>query len=347
MTKRRTPPVVTALAALVLAAGCGTTTAAPRDPAGSGDRLDARRLGGPCPGGTGGDKAPAGSYLTEPGIWVRVDALDRGSRTRLPDSEFSAYRGTFVTEGGDAAVLAALPDPVDRLEIHDPVAGRIGEALEAGATVVAHVRPGYRPRDVAFALALKGDDYAFLGPCAYELTEHARRELGDGAAAELRALVGRPSKVVKRTLDVPHGFPANVRIDALPAAGRAGLRQGWFTVVAPAGWTLPYRLCAGIRRGWGGCVDLSTPAGVRQRARLWFAPGEDDPVRIWLMERTGDLSYPAPGHESFGVETSALAAYRDPVELRLDLGNPPGAASYATGGRVLLGAPVEFEVRGG
>jgi hypothetical protein len=290
---------VVAALLLVLATGCDPVTTRSRPAFDAGDL-------GRCSTGGHVDGPEAGDFLSEPGAWYAV-----------PEP------GTYTPLGGDAGVADRLPHPLVEVDVHDSIERAIGTALDAGATVSVHVRDDLgRVPYAAFALAVKGDAFAFLGDCQYRmLTAPMRERLGADAAARLAAVVGKPSADVREVVRLrsPLLPPTEARLAGLPGGIPDSYRKGWLRVETPDDWVGPYAICAGVAAGWNECVDLATRESAARRVPMWFDPAGnlyiglyetppdyDDPLDVVLHARMPGL-----------LAKFRLDPERDVVELRV------------------------------
>lgn len=142
----------------------------------------------------GGD---AGAFVSQPGAWVRVAAMDATDPGRLTRD----FRGSFTVVGGDEPMTSALGPAPETDTMQGSIAGAAAAALDLGATVHLHTGVIGDPRHVAFGLGIKDGRFAFLGDCQYRmLTQPLARRLGEGAAERLAGLVGATSTTLRRAL---------------------------------------------------------------------------------------------------------------------------------------------------
>lgn len=301
--------MVCAAGLVVLTSGCGEVTTGARagSPAPFGQRL------GACPPEVSHtDGAAPADVMSRPGAWVRVDAIDLGG-LRAPALEDTTFAGTFQVVGGDPAYVDAIGDAPPRLRMHQPVAFAVRDALALGATVSLHTGDNGDPVRVAYAVAFKDDEFAFLGRCAYgSMTEPVARRLGSGAARTLAGLVGKPSADVRaavgapgRTEPPPKG-EVFLNPETAPRALLDTLREAMFSLSPPpASWLGGYTVCTRIRQGWSDCVDLSSVETATIPVNMYYDP-KAPIVEVWLLDGRARLASPiARLHR---VDVAALAA---------------------------------------
>lgn len=241
-----------------------------------------------CVGPSPATVPPVVAAMSVPGSWVRVDEIFRG-RGDVEVVETKAYHGRYAVLGGDST----LPPRVDVLHMPNSTAEAIERAIEHGATVTVHTGGNGRPREVAYALAERNNDVAFVGECAAVLFDRPlRAHLGNEFGRVLPGLVGRAPRDVERILTAsPEEAaylirdPDGLVIDsATPRSLLAAYRQGWFTVrETPPSWDGNARLCTVVALGRAGCVGLRGESTNVTRVRLWYDP-RDPTVRVVLRE---------------------------------------------------------------
>jgi hypothetical protein len=304
----RHPVATSASALLLLLAGCGNQATRATPP-----RLLPASLGS-CPH-THVDGPEAGEFISQPGAWVKIDAIEAGGVDRTTRE----FRGAYAVVGGDEDMVAALGPTPTSLRIHGPTATAAAEALALGATVHAHTGARDDARYVAFALAVKGDEFAFLGECQDRLlTQPMARRLGPDAAGRLTRLVGADAAALRRALVVvppPASGPPLLNPEITPPDVLAKLHTGLFSLTPPPdSWRGAHTICTHIAAGWADCVDLSTPETAKIKVNYYVDPA-DPTVEVWVLDSGADVARPLAR-----LATLDLAALAE--QARLDAGKP-------------------------
>lgn len=297
---------VACILAFVLLPGCGDTPSGVEPRALAADRLGACAESGDI------DGPDAGKFVSMPGAWVRVDAIDAmdaGTRTR-------DFGGSYAVVGGDEPMTRALGTAPETLRMHGSIASAAAEALELGASVHVHTGVIDDPRHVAFGLAIKGNEFAFLGDCQNRLlTQPLGRRLGPNAAERLASLVGATSPDLRRALvptaAPPTGEPVlNPEVTSPDVLAR--LETGLLTLAdVPDSWHGAHTLCTHIRAGWSDCVDLSTSSTAAISVNYYFDLA-DPTVEVWVLDADGTLTQPLVRLATLDLAT---LADRDRIDL--------------------------------
>lgn len=239
-----------------------------------------------------------------PGAWVRVDAIDPdGARARRA----KAFAGTYVVLGGDSDVVARLTPAPAKVTLDGYAAKAADAALRAGAAVYLHHDAG----GVRFALAIRGDEFTYLGDCGADDATALRRYLGAATLPYLRSFLGKPSREVKRLL----GYPPDADPKHLedwwsglgphsPPGVLAALRKVRLSVEAPGVRRENALLCFWIPLGGSGCTDVRDP----KPATLYVDPGR---TKFDVVVRTPG----SPRKEQRGTLDLRWAARRGGVRL--------------------------------
>jgi len=239
------------------------------------------------------DGAPADGFVSRDGAWLRVKRID------LPPTyehrSTRAFAGSYDVVGGDGPAVTALGgSSVSTLTMHGTIARDVAAALVVTPDVYAHV--GADAKEVEFALALAGDDFAFLGECQERLlTSPLRRTLGPGAATVVRGFVGKTGAQVAMAFPRASARPTGVVIlnpETVSADVLAGLKVARLRLDnLPASWRGPYTLCTRIAQGWSDCVDLAQSETATIPADAYFDPAAPS-LEIWLTNQSADLAHP-------------------------------------------------------
>lgn len=250
--------------------------------------------------------------MSKPGAWLRVDSLEMAG----VGNATADVAGSFVVVGGDDAMVRGLGTAPGTLRIHGSIAHSAADALAAGATVHVHTGTLDDPRFVAFGLATKDDEFAFLGDCAYrQLTEPIGQRLGADAAARLASLVGADSATLRAALvpEYAHASqPPLLNPEVTAPEALAKLRSGLFSLTdLPESWRGDYTLCTHIEPGWADCVDLSTPSSATISVNYYFEPEHPD-VEVWLLDAAANTARPLVRLATIHL---AHLATRDGVDL--------------------------------
>lgn len=316
-----------AIAAATLAAAWGASAAV-----GSGGSGALPESWGACPGFA--EAIDPVGQLSAPGAWVRVNRIDLRN---APQEEFASasFAGDFTVAGGDESFVDALAAPTP-LTFHVSTARAVGEALEFGADVVAHTGVDGNARHVAYAIALKDGDFAFLGACTFDVfTKPVRAQLRSADA--VAALVGKTGAEVREALTPLAAATPKVKREVIlhphtaPRSLLSTLDEAMFSVAAPPEqWRGDYTLCTRIAQGWNDCVDLSSVATATIPVHMYY-DSKNPTVEVWLLDHRANAEKPIARLGRVNVMTLAAQGKVDPAERGMRLGltwsSAPGGPS--------------------
>lgn len=239
------------------------------------------------------DGAPADTFVSHPGVWLRIRRIEVGSSDG--ERKTVSFAGDYEVVGGDAKARTALgTDRPASLTMHSSIARDADRALSLTPDVFAHL--DIEATHVEFALAVAADDFAFLGDCQDRLlTAPLRTRFGDAAVTTVRGFVGKTGGEVAAAFPNASPDPSNVVIlnpDTAPAEVLAGLSVARFSLTTlPDAWVGPYTVCTRIERGWSDCIDLSQRGTATIDADAYFDPGAPA-MEVWLADQHADLAHP-------------------------------------------------------